>query len=300
MGGARAAGVERQVSALAGRAHVIGVTGPPGSGKSTLVSALTARYRATGRRVGILAVDPSGSSGGAVLGDRLRMGAHFVDDGVFIRSMGSRGRLGGLALACPLAVRVLDAAGYDPVIVETVGVGQLEVDIASHADTVCVVLNPGAGDFAQAMKSGLLECADVFVVNRADRPGVDRLEADLRHRLDPIRSGRRQPVPIVRTVATTSDGVTDLVEVLGRHQADTATSGELASRRLQRRIAEARMASLAELDRRLGEAERRLIRSSDGLQPTGDVQLLVRRLLSMIVEDELGAQSAASGPDDTQ
>ncbi|MFQ5460451.1 MAG: methylmalonyl Co-A mutase-associated GTPase MeaB, partial [Anaerolineae bacterium] len=167
-----------------GRAHVVGVTGAPGSGKSTLVSALTQVYRRAGRRVGILAVDPSSPfTGGAVLGDRVRMGAHSGDEGVFIRSMASRGRVGGLARATGDAVRVLDAAGFDVVVVETVGAGQAEVGIADEAHTTVVVAVPGLGDDIQAIKAGILEIADVFCVNKADLPGADRTVAQLKMNL---------------------------------------------------------------------------------------------------------------------
>jgi len=178
--------VMREVTAAlapyAGRAHVVGLTGSPGVGKSTTTSALVAEYRARGLRVGVLAVDPSSPfSGGALLGDRVRMQEHATDPGVFIRSMASRGHLGGLAWATPQAVRVLDAAGFDVVIVETVGVGQSEVEVAGAADTTLVLLAPGMGDGVQAAKAGILEIGDIFVVNKADRDGAEATLRELRH-----------------------------------------------------------------------------------------------------------------------
>ena len=187
----------------AGRAAVLGVTGSPGVGKSTTTSALVTAFRADGRRVGVLAVDPSSPfSGGALLGDRVRMQEHATDPGVYIRSMATRGHLGGLAWATPQALRVLDAAGCDVVIVETVGVGQSEVEVAALADTTLVLLAPGMGDGIQAAKAGILEVGDVFVVNKADRDGADQVVRDLR---STIRLAERQPgdwrEPIVKTVA---------------------------------------------------------------------------------------------------
>ncbi len=168
----------------AGRAQVVGITGPPGVGKSTSTSALVARLRAGGRRVGVLAIDPSSPfSGGALLGDRVRMGDHALDDGVYIRSMAARGHLGGLAWSTPQALRVLDAAGFDVVIIETVGVGQSEVEVAGLADTTLVLLAPGMGDGIQAAKAGILEIGDLYVVNKADRDGADVLRRDLRSAL---------------------------------------------------------------------------------------------------------------------
>ena len=176
---------------VSGEAHIVGLTGSPGVGKSTTTSALVAQFRAAGRRVGVLAVDPSSPfSGGALLGDRIRMQEHATDPEVFIRSMASRGHLGGLASATPQAVRVLDAAGCDPVLVETVGVGQSEVEVAGEADTTIVLLAPGMGDGIQAAKAGILEVGDIFVVNKADRDGADATARELRHMISLGPSGQ--------------------------------------------------------------------------------------------------------------
>jgi LAO/AO transport system kinase len=217
-----------------GRAWTIGMTGAPGGGKSTLTDELVVRLRADGAEVGVLAVDPSSPfSGGAILGDRVRMHHHATDTGVFIRSMASRGHLGGLALATPQAVRVLDAVGKAWIVVETVGVGQVEVEVAGHADTTVVVVNPGWGDAVQAAKAGLLEIADVFVVNKADRPGADDTVADLRGMLELSGATPWEP-PIVRTVATTGEGVDDLFDAIARHRAHMESTGEAARRRRAR------------------------------------------------------------------
>src|ERR1700710_1277118 len=225
---------------LGGRAQVSGLTGSPGVGKSTSTSALVRAYRAGGKRVGVLAVDPSSPfTGGALLGDRVRMQDHATDGDVFIRSMASRGQLGGLSWSTPQALRVLDAAGFDVVLIETVGVGQAEVEIASLADSTLVLLAPGMGDAIQAAKAGILEVADVFVVNKADREGADRTVRDLRamvalgarHGQD----GAWQP-PIVTTIAShdTDNGIEDVVARIEEHTAWLASSGEGRRRRLQR------------------------------------------------------------------
>ena len=219
-----------------GRAHVIGVTGAPGVGKSTSTNALIAALRAAGRRVGVLAIDPSSPfSGGALLGDRIRMGDHVLDADVFIRSMGSRGHLGGLAWSTPQAVRVLDAAGFDVVVIETVGVGQSEVEIASLADTTLVLLAPGMGDGIQAAKAGILEIGDVYVVNKADSEGADKVRSDLRSMLAMAdrREGSWRP-PIVKTVASRGEGADEVVAEVDRHMAWLRVHDQLGARRAAR------------------------------------------------------------------
>jgi len=231
-GGTRAQDAVARLHPHTGAAWSVGITGAPGSGKSTLTDKLVGVIRADGFEVGVLAVDPSSPfSGGAILGDRVRMQDHSTDPGVFIRSMATRGHLGGLALATPQALRVLDAAGKPWIVVETVGVGQVEVDIARYADTTVVVVNPGWGDAVQAAKAGLLEVADVFVVNKADRPGAADAVRDLEGMLE--LSGRRawRP-PVVRVVATTGEGIPDLwVAVRSHRQHLEADDGVLRHRR---------------------------------------------------------------------
>lgn len=201
-----------------GRAFVLGVTGNPGAGKSTVVDALIALYRKQGKRVGVVAVDPTSPfSGGAILGDRIRMQRHATDPGVFIRSLATRGHLGGLSRSTAEVVSVLDAMGYDVVIVETVGVGQDEVEVVSQAETAVVVTVPGLGDEIQAIKAGILEIADVLVVNKSDREGADRAVRDLVGMLE-LRGHDAQPIEIVRTVATTGKGIDELVNAVDRHR----------------------------------------------------------------------------------
>ncbi|MFC9254969.1 methylmalonyl Co-A mutase-associated GTPase MeaB [Amycolatopsis thailandensis] len=221
-----------------GNARVVGLTGPPGVGKSTSTSALLTALRAQGLRVGVLAIDPSSPfSGGALLGDRIRMTEHATDPGVFIRSMATRGHLGGLSWATPQAVRVLDAAGFDVVLIETVGVGQSEVDVVKLADTTVVLLAPGMGDGIQAAKAGVLEIADVFVVNKADREGADATVHDLKQMISLVRREIRGPSwrqPIVRTVASRGEGVDDVVRALGEHHDWLVQRDELSRRRAAR------------------------------------------------------------------
>ena len=218
-----------------GQAYLIGITGPPGTGKSTLVNAITRELRQRGKRVGIIAVDPTSPfSGGAVLGDRIRMSEHSADRGVFIRSMASRGSLGGLSRATGDAATVMDAAGFDCVLIETVGAGQAEVEIAKEAHSVVVVEVPGLGDDVQAIKAGLLEIADVFAVNKADHAQANRTVASLRMMLSIANHEYEWKPPIVKTVAITGEGVNHLVDELFRHRAHLEQSGQLMARQRQR------------------------------------------------------------------
>ncbi|MFB7943580.1 methylmalonyl Co-A mutase-associated GTPase MeaB [Kitasatospora phosalacinea] len=239
-----------------GRAYTVGLTGSPGVGKSTSTSALVSAYRRLGRRVGVLAVDPSSPfSGGALLGDRVRMQEHATDPEVFIRSMATRGHLGGLAWAAPQALRVLDGAGCDVILVETVGVGQSEVEVAAQADTAVVLLAPGMGDGIQAAKAGILEIGDVFVVNKADRDGADATARELNHMLglgESRQAGDWRP-PIVKTVAARGEGVDELVEALEKHRGWLAETGELDARRRRRAAQEVEAITLAALRARIGD-----------------------------------------------
>ena len=244
-----------------GHAQVVGITGAPGVGKSTITSALVSVLRESGKRVGVLAVDPSSPfSGGALLGDRVRMQDHATDEGVFIRSMASRGQLGGLAAAVPQALRVLDAAACDIVLVETVGVGQAEVEIASLADTTLLVLAPGLGDGIQAAKAGIIEIADVFVVNKADRDGADQVARDLRYMQSlggrHSGAGAWRP-PIVKTVGARAhgpdSGLDKLVEAIEKHRGWMDEHGEFDRRRRARAAAEIEANALGTVRQRFGQ-----------------------------------------------
>jgi len=253
-----------EVAQLAYRAEVpytVGLTGAPGAGKSTLTDGLISQARAgwpepdagSVPQVGVLAVDPTSPfSGGAILGDRVRMSQHALDPTVFIRSMATRGHLGGLSLAVPDAVRLLGAAGIGVVIVETVGVGQMEVEIASAADTTVVVVTPGWGDSMQANKAGLLEVADVFVINKADRPGAREARRDLEQMLDLARPGAWRP-EIIDTTATAGEGVADLWSAVARHRHHLRRSGQLVTRRSDRLAQELRRVLLARTEARIDE-----------------------------------------------
>jgi len=267
-----------------GRAQIVGITGPPGGGKSTLVNRLAAAFRERASRVAIVAVDPSSPfSGGAILGDRIRMRERFLDEGIFIRSMASRGHAGGLARATVRVVNVLDALGTDVVIVETVGVGQEEVDVIRLADTVCLVTVPGLGDDIQAIKAGILEIADVLVVNKSDRPGADETARDLAQMLS-LAKDRPWKTPIIRTSAQTGDGLPQLLDAIAKHRAWSLSSGERAERRRAAARAEVetllREALLHELEGRVGASrlDAAVARVADrSIDPYSAVEELLRR-----------------------
>ena len=258
--------------------YVLGVTGPPGAGKSTVVDRLTAKLRATGQTVGIVAVDPSSPfTGGAVLGDRIRMQAHALDAGVFIRSMATRGAFGGIARATGQVVKLLAAFGFDWILVETVGVGQTELGIMKLADTTVVVLVPEAGDAVQTMKAGLLEAADVFIVNKADRPGAPALMAELKftahlqYTSSPTPRDVDWEIPVLSAEAQNDVGIDELLDTIRRHRAALEVTGVLAARRRQRRRAELRGLLVdeftASVERRLrsGELSRTFDEVADGV-----------------------------------
>jgi LAO/AO transport system kinase len=254
-----------------GKAYLVGVTGNPGAGKSTVVDALIAHYRAAGERVGVVCVDPTSPfSGGAILGDRIRMQRHALDPGVFIRSLATRGHLGGLSRSTFDVACVLDAMGFERILIETVGVGQDETDVMKTAHTTAVVTVPGLGDDIQAIKAGLLEVADVLVVNKADREGADRTERDLMHMLDLRATGERKEVEIVRTIATrgTADGsgIAELAAAVDRHRARVWSGPDADARALSRAGAQ-----LAELVRAL-----LVERTNRALQQRGGLSELAR------------------------
>jgi LAO/AO transport system kinase len=241
------------------KARIIGLTGAPGVGKSTMTGALVGAFRAAGRRVGVLAIDPTSPfTGGALLGDRVRMQDHATDEAVFIRSMANRGHLGGIAAATPQAIRVLDAAGFDPIVIETVGVGQDEVEIASMADSVIVLLAPGMGDAIQTAKAGILEIGDLFAVNKADKPDVQQMVRDLRNMIALAQrdgdGARRWKPPIVTTVATNGprdEGISELLTRLDAHWEWLTSTGELEERRRARARDEITVLAVAALQGRL-------------------------------------------------
>jgi len=277
-GEAGAASALRELYPLTGRARVIGVTGPPGGGKSTLVNRLAGVYRERGERVAIVAVDPSSPfSGGAFLGDRIRMSERFLDEGIFIRSMASRGHSGGLAPTTSRVVNVLDALGFGVVLVETVGVGQEEVEVIRVVDTVCLVTVPGLGDDIQAIKAGVLEIADVLVVNKADRPGADETARDLAQMLTLGKLRTAWKPPILRTAAATGEGVAELAAAIDRHRAWAMESGERVRRR--------RDAARAEVEDLLRDALVRRLRDRLGAEN-------VERAIARVAERSLDPYAA--------
>ena len=279
-----AAEAMRELYPQTGRARVIGVTGPPGGGKSTLVNRLAGAFREQGQRVAVVAVDPSSPfSGGALLGDRIRMSERFLDDGLFIRSMASRGHSGGLARTTSRVVNVLDAIGYGVVLVETVGVGQEEVEVIRVVDTVVLVTVPGLGDDIQAIKAGVLEIADVLVVNKADRPGADETARDLAQMLTLGKMRTSWKPPIVRTVATTGENVTQLVDAIEKHRVWAGENGERERRRRDAARAEVedllRESLIRRLRDRVGEdrVDRMVARVADrSIDPYSAVEELLR------------------------
>src|SRR3984893_6311490 len=253
-GSPRLRDVMKLIAPLTGRARVVGLTGAPGVGKSTITGALVRAHREEGLRVGVLAVDPTSPfTGGALLGDRVRVQDHATDGGVFIRSMASRGHLGGLSWALPQALRVLDAAGFDVIMIETVGVGQAEVAIASLADSTLVVVAPGMGDAIQAAKAGILEIGDVFVVNKSDKPGAQEAVRDLRTMIAMAQRGEGEwKPPIVSTSATSGEGIADLAGRLDAHWFWLDSSGERDRRRQARAREEISVIALTALRQRMG------------------------------------------------
>ncbi len=259
----------RRVRERAGSARVVGVTGPPGSGKSTVCDQLIVRWREQGHRVGVIAVDPSSPfSGGAILGDRVRMQRHTGDEGVYIRSMAARGHLGGLASAAREAVRLIDASGRDRCLLETVGVGQSELEVMQTADTTVVVTTPAAGDSVQIIKAGILEIADVFVVNKADVPGASRVTRELRDLVRQTR-GSAWEVPVIETVATSGSGIEELADAVERHHVAIAGSGELDRRRRERLRAEI---EAIVVERAADRARQELQEGTMGAQLSGDLR----------------------------
>jgi len=278
----------REVYPHTGAAEVVGFTGPPGVGKSTLIGALTKARREAGRTVGVLSIDPSSPfTHGALLGDRIRLSEHFLDQGVFIRSMANRGALGGLSEAALQAALLLDAAGRQDVFIETVGVGQAEIDIIDHADTIVLVLMPGSGDSIQALKAGVMEIPDVIVINKADHPLADTMVREIRGVLSlanldrsPEEARARWRVPIIKTEANRGSGVEELVESLAAHRAHIVGAGQLQERRRRNLHNEVLAIATARMRRRLEDELRE------------DVEF--QRLLDEVVERRLDPASAAS------
>lgn len=281
-GGRSSRAVARAAFPLGGGARTVGITGPPGAGKSTLTGRLIAALRARGERVAVLAIDPSSPvSGGAILGDRIRM-EHVRDSSVFIRSMASRGHHGGLALAAPAAVRLLDAVGFSWILLETVGVGQVELEVCGVADSTVLVVNPGWGDDVQAAKAGILEVADVFVVNKADRPGADQARLELESMLATAARSTGWTPPVIEAVASEDRGCTDVLAGVDRHLAWLETEADLPSLRAARLWDEVQAIVLATLRDRAqasvdasSATELRLRVASRSLDPWSAADLLI-------------------------
>ncbi len=286
-----AAEILRQASKHAGRGYRIGFTGPPGSGKSTIVDQLTAAIRGDGQgtpSVGIIAVDPTSPfTGGALLGDRIRMEQHYRDPGVYIRSMGSRGSHGGIPHVAQRVATLLEASGKDYVLIETVGVGQTELDVMEVADTVVVVLVPEAGDTIQTMKAGLMEIADVFVVNKADRDGADRLAREVEQSLHLSPKHSEWTPPVLLTKAAKGEGIQELMEAVKKHRAYAESSGELARRRERRRTTQ----FLKTVEEKISAALHDLIEAN------GDLQGVLQRVKSGEIDPYSAAMEVVSNRD---
>ncbi|GAC1336790.1 MAG: methylmalonyl Co-A mutase-associated GTPase MeaB [Candidatus Dormibacteria bacterium] len=283
-------GVPLLLQALRGRtahARVVGITGPPGAGKSTVCDGVITRWRAAGHRVGVIAVDPSSPfSGGAILGDRVRMQRHARDPGVYIRSMAARGHLGGLASAAREAIRLVDASGRDRCLLETVGVGQSELEVMQTADTTVVVTTPASGDAVQIIKAGILEIADIFVVNKSDLPGAPRVAKELRQLVHASVARHGWEIPVISAQAATGEGLDELTAAILQHGDQIASTGELGERRAARLRAEVEAIVIERASERARRmiAERRMIEELD--PSAADPYALADRILSGFEDEE--------------